>query len=195
MNNNEIIKLLKNTGKKIELEVSPEKDKAIINMILRNNEEKNYLSLLKRILNPIFIRTSLVTAMIIFVIGIFFNIHNNKINSEKIYKSIISEIIEANKKKDINKALSLYSKEFYELHNKKLIKHNIQKLFKDFDKINYIPENKKLILKDNNMLIINKFTYIAYKNNKPVLKYKGNEKIYLKKENNKWKIIAWIYNK
>ncbi|MBU1076989.1 MAG: hypothetical protein KKH98_06845, partial [Spirochaetes bacterium] len=75
------------------------------------------------------------------------------------------------------------------------LRGNIKTLFENYSDIQYKPEKKKVIVKGNKALIENNIKYRAITINKDLksLFYQGRERIYLKKDRNKWKIIAWVY--
>jgi len=137
--------------------------------------------------------------LLVFIVFISIFVFKNKlfkkVDENKIYQQIVSQIQEANIKKDVNLALSVYSDEFFKIHNKEKLKINIELLFKNFKDIYYSPKNKRIIVKKNKALIENDTFYIARsKNDKKIIKYRGLERIYLKKDrNSQWKIVAWVF--
>ncbi len=173
-----------------KLDVSERVDNTIVNMIRGYEPSRN------NIFSVMFYRIAFSIVIFAIVVGVGINIQRKFeiINQTNLYNRIIGEIIKANNTKDLNAALNLYSKEFFILHDKNKIRNNINEVFKLYKEIAYKPKMEKIVVRKNKMMIKSEFTYTA-RNDKQVINYNGKERIYLKKENNKWKIIAWIYEK
>ena len=112
-----------------------------------------------------------------------------------IYKNLVSEIQEINTRKDIQKAMAIYSDEFFKNTEKALVEKNIQALFENYSRIDYNPSKEKVLVNKNKALIENRVKYFAQAANKSVesISYQGKERIYLERYKNKWKIVAWIF--
>lgn len=188
MKNEVFMKSLVEAGKFVP-EISDTTDSNIKNFI-RNYEPEKSISF------AFVYRLAFSFLILAVIIGISFNVRNyiNNKKNNMLYQNVISRIIEVNNTRDLKAALDLYSNEFFLTHDKNAIKNNISRFFSEYKEIKYKPEKEKVVVKNNRMMIENKFTYIA-KNKKDILMYNGKERIYLKKENNNWKIIAWIYEK
>lgn len=180
----DLIKLLKESAE-VNVAPSDELDKKIMDVIY-TSEDRIYFKW-HHVLKPAFVAVLLLFAVLIL---------RNLFYPDYVYNNIMSTIIEVQKMRDINKALDLYSNEFFKTSSKNRLKNNIQILFKYYKEIHYVPEKYRVVLKGNNLLIENRIYYEAQpvKSGLPPIVYKGKERIYLKKENNKWKIVAWIYD-
>ncbi len=182
--NYNLIKLLKQASA-INITPSNETDTKIREIIY--NSEISPYSRWNTFLKPAF-AIVVVFLILIIVRNIFYPAY--------IYNNVMSTIMEIQREKDVNKALSLYSDEFFYILSKEKFKNNIKTLFTYYNKIKYIPEKYKVILKKNTLLIENIVYYEAYPKSKKFAQivYKGRERIYFKKEDDKWRIVAWIYD-
>lgn len=129
----ELIKLLKESA---EVNVTPsnELDRKIMDVIYAS-KDKVYFKW-----NYVF-KSAFVAVMILFVVLIIKNVFY----PNYVYNNIMSTIINVQKMRDINKALDLYSDEFFKMNSKDRLKDNIQMLFRYYKEINYVPEKYKVV--------------------------------------------------
>ncbi len=197
MNEEKFIELLNKTGN-FEPVTNKELDNIILDNIYNTPEIKVVKNWKNRLLSPVFLRpvlTIFIIGIVIFSIVKISNIKNSEINPQELYNQVISQIQEINIKKDIKKALNIYSEEFFKQNNRAEVKKNIEILFKNYTTIEYRQEKEKIIIKNNNALIENQIKYYANAENdkvKPIY-YQGKERIYLKRYRDKWKIVAWLF--
>lgn len=193
MNEQEIISLIQKAGD-FELKNKEELDNKI-SYLINNTESKN--SLLEKFFITNSHRIILTIIIILFIFLSYLKFYNKelKINKNEFYNKIISQILYINDKKDVNLALNIYGKDFFNVNNKAEIKKNIEQLFKNYNKIIYKPQKENVIVNADNALIENKIDYYATSDNRLIkpISMKGKDRIYLKKYNKQWKIIAWVY--
>lgn len=197
MNEERFIKLLKEAGD-FELKCNEEMDNIIVNNIYNPPVIKRLKEWKDKLLNPVFLRVALAILIIGIIIFSFIQIRSirySEIEPQELYNHVISQIQEINNKKDIKKALNIYSDDFFKQNDREEVKKNIEILFKNYATIEYNPIKEKIIIKDNNALIENKIKYFARAIDEGAksLSYQGKERIYLKRYRNKWKIVAWLY--
>jgi hypothetical protein len=195
MEEKDLIQLMNNAGK-MKLETSQKTD----HMILSNISNVNIRSLKRahHIHNSLKIMMSIVA-----VVSLSFFLYTGFISPSdltqaeiaQIYSSFMNRVNEVHASKDVSKALSLYSEEFYSQNDKQKLTENIKNLFDNYFEIDYTPIKEKIIVKQDSALIENQFTYSAKPVDRSVqsLSYQGKEKIYLKKSDNHWKVVAWVY--
>ncbi|MBN1898972.1 MAG: hypothetical protein JW827_09355 [Spirochaetes bacterium] len=178
---NDLTQLLQSASP-IELTPSPELDLKIKDIIYNTKTTKSFFSV-----------RALLFSLSVFII---FVIINHIFYPGYLYNNVMASIIKAQEEKNVDKALNLYSQEFFKRTSRRKVKDNIQKLFAHYKKIDYIPEKEKVILKNNNLLIENKVYYHADPKDREIspITFKGKERIYLKKESQGWKVFAWIYD-
>ncbi len=191
MNNQQFINLLKLTGD-FKLEVSRETNSKIINNIYNPLISGAWIN---TILRSVIIRPALAIFFVLILIFSILQLKNSKVNKDELYNIIISQIKEINIKRNSEMALNIYSEDFYNHISRAELKKNIEILFNNYSDINYEPVKKKVIIKGNKALIENniKYSAAAYNSRIKPITYKGKERIYLKRHNNNWKIIAWVY--
>lgn len=191
MDNEKLLELLKSAGT-FELETDKEVDMNIINNMYNPpiSEVK-----INKILKSFFIRPILAVCIIIASIFLIIKIKENKADSSEFYDTIISQIKVINNEKDIDQALNIYAKEFFTKNDREDVRRNIELLFSLYSDIKYEPIKEKVIIKGNKALIENNIKYQASAHNKKIkpISYSGKERIYLKRYNNEWKIVAWLY--
>lgn len=191
MNNQQFINLLKSTGD-FKLEVSRETDSKIINNIYNPPISGAWINI---ILRSVIIRPALAILFVLILIFSILQLKNPKVDKDELYNTIISQIKKINIKRNSEMALNIYSKDFYNNISRAELKKNIETLFNNYLDINYEPVKEKVIIKGNKALIENNIKYnaTAYNSRIEPIIYNGKERIYLKRHNNNWKIIAWVY--
>jgi len=200
MNEERFIELLKSAGE-FNLDVSESCEKKILDHLQKRPIEGRIQRLKAHLSSSVLLRPVL-ALLIIGIAGIFYisiqKGNHVKINPQQLYNRIITEIQAINSERDINKALSIYSDEFFKVsgaNSRAELKKNIETLFKNYNNIEYKPEKKKVIIRKNNALIENNIQYYAKATDnsiKPLI-YQGKERIYLKRYRDTWKIVAWVY--
>ncbi len=195
INEKELIQMLSEAGD-FDLKISKETDNIIVNNIYDSGAMQYTWK--ERVFSAMILRPVLA----LFILGILTfsiikikNMPNTAVDPQELYNRIISQIQQINIEKDLEKAIDIYSEDFFQQNNKDELKKNIAALFRDYAVIKYEPTKEKIIVDRGNAMIENKIKYYAKALNKNVrsLLYQGKERIYLKRFRDKWKIVAWVY--
>ncbi len=195
INEKELIQMLSEAGD-FDLKISKETDNIIVNNIYDSGAMQYTWK--ERVFSAMILRPVLA----LFILGILTfsiikikNMPNTAVDPQELYNRIISQIQQINMEKDLEKAIDIYSEDFFQQNNKDELKKNIAALFRDYAVIKYEPTKEKIIVDRGNAMIENKIKYYAKALNKNVqsLLYQGKERIYLKRFRDKWKIVAWVY--
>ena len=197
MNDERFIQLLNKAGD-FDLKESKEIDGIILDNIYNTPAVPVRVKWKERLFSPVLLRpvfAALIVIVLFFSILKIRNMQYTRIDTQKLYDQIISQIQKINSEKDIEMALSIYSEDFFKQNNRNAVKENIKTLFREYVAIKYEPIKEKIIIRNNNALIENKIKYCAEAVDKDVkpISYHGKERIYLKRYRDKWKIVAWVY--
>lgn len=116
---------------------------------------------------------------------------------DEVYTAVISRIMAINEKKDVDKALGIFSEDFFRQNNRGDFRKNIEELFQNYTPLKYKPEKEEVVMNGNSILIKNRIRYTATAVNSGFksIMMEGKERIYLKKDRDQWKIVAWVFEK
>ncbi len=127
------------------------------------------------------------------------NIHfkgNYKKEDAVYFLRFFKEMQQAVISKNTEKAYSFYSEDFMSDSgvNLEKVKKNLIIINKAYGKINYIMSDVNVHIQKSQAVSTDKYIYSAMPIRKgyKVLNHKGKERIYWKKEKDKWKIINWV---
>ncbi|MDD5066155.1 MAG: hypothetical protein PHF84_03830 [bacterium] len=195
MKEESLVALLRSAGE-FELAVSANLDERISRTIFDSRKKEPYRFQEK--LSSLFrLQYGISLLLVLILTGSLLKMRVDSVREDALYRQIIAEIISINEKKDVKRAMNIYSEDFFRQNRKADIRKNIEELFGHYSTIRYLPEKMEVVVRKDRILIRNKVRYSALPRDReyaPIL-LQGRERIYLKKDRDEWKITAWVLDK
>lgn len=170
-----------------------------VRRIIYGNAGKEKTFLIRRFFRSLFVKYA-VAFCLLAAFSLFFGRMmslRDRERKEEIYAGIIRRITAINEKKDVEEALGFFSEEFFRQNDRRQLKKNVEELFENYAPIRYKPEKVEVVLDGDSVLIKNRIRYSAAAANGHFrsISMEGLERIYLKKDRDEWKIVAWVLEK